>query len=191
MIHSLILPLTFDVNLMQRDLNQLESELWIDHFVKQNYEGQWSVIPLRSPETAKHPVMMIYSDPVCKKFVDTPFLKKLDYFSKILKSFQCPLKAVRLMKLSAGSKIKEHTDLDMDIESGTIRLHIPVQTNHQVDFRLNGDRVQLREGECWYLRLSDPHSVENRGKQDRVHLVIDAELNQWLKQFLLEENKIN
>ena len=41
-------------------------------------------------------------------------------------------------------------------------------------------RVVLSEGECWYLRLSDPHSVENNGQSDRVHLVIDAKVNPWL-----------
>jgi len=187
MIHNLKLPLVFDVDLMQQDLKQLESELWIDHFVKQNYEGHWSVIPLRSSATAEHPVMMIYSDPTCTEYIDTPFLEKLSYFSKILKSFQCPLKAVRLMKLSAGSTIKEHSDLDLDIDSGTIRLHIPVQTNLGVNFLLNGTKILLKEGECWYLRLSDPHSVENRGKYDRVHLVIDAKVNKWLAELLIEQ----
>ena len=32
-----------------------------------------------------------------------------------------------------------------------------------------------------YLRLSDPHSVANNGAADRVHLVIDAEMNDWLR----------
>ena len=35
-------------------------------------------------------------------------------------------------------------------------------------------------GSSWYLRLSDPHSVANRGAADRVHLVIDAVVNDWV-----------
>jgi mannose-6-phosphate isomerase-like protein (cupin superfamily) len=61
-----------------------------------------------------------------------------------------------------------------------VRLHIPVVTNDAVDFRLNGERVVLEAGSCWYLRLSDPHSVANRGTEDRVHLVVDAEVNDWV-----------
>ena len=38
----------------------------------------------------------------------------------------------------------------------------------------------LEAGSCWYLRLSDPHSVANRGTEDRVHLVVDAEVNDWV-----------
>jgi hypothetical protein len=37
----------------------------------------------------------------------------------------------------------------------------------------------MKEGECWYLRLSDPHSVSNKGNKDRIHLVIDIEVNSW------------
>ena len=68
------LPLQFDPKSLQMDLRRLEDADWIDHFVKQNYEGSWSVIPLRGPAHASHPVMMIYSDPGCTEFSDTPFL---------------------------------------------------------------------------------------------------------------------
>ena len=175
------LPLHFDVQRLQQDLEQLSSHEWIDHFVAQNYEGQWSVIPLRGPANATHPVMMIYSDPTCTEFADTPFLKNSNYFPIVLQSFHCPLQAARLMKLSPGSCIKEHTDLDLSLEEGCARLHIPILTHADVEFRLNGTRVILQEGECWYLRLSDSHSVANRGKTDRVHLVIDVTVNDWLK----------
>ena len=42
----------------------------------------------------------------------------------------------------------------------------------------------MGEGECWYLRLSDPHEVRNGGDTDRVHLVVDAVANDWLQQVL-------
>ncbi len=44
-----------------------------------------------------------------------------------------------------------------------VRIHIPVVTNDGVDFRLNGTRVVMPAGSSWYLRLSDPHSMANRG----------------------------
>lgn len=184
MLDRLKLELRFDPRLLQKDLQRLQSSDWIGHFVKQNYDGDWSVIPLRGPADATHPVRMIYSDPTCTEFADTPFLETSPYFRAVLDSFRCPLEAVRLMKLSPGSRIKEHTDHDLAVEYGTARVHIPVVTNEDVVFTLNGTRVMLREGECWYLRLSDPHSVENRGQVDRVHLVIDAQVNPWLKGLL-------
>jgi hypothetical protein len=178
------LPLKFDAPRMQEDLRQLPSTAWIDHFVEQNYQGQWSVIPLRGAASATHPIMSIYADPLCQEFADTPLLQNLQYFPKILRSIHCPLQSVRLMKLSPGSRIKEHRDLALDLESGSARLHIPVQTNERVDFRLNGVTVPLRAGECWYLRLSDPHSVTNQGQSDRIHLVIDVVVTSWLLEHL-------
>jgi hypothetical protein len=174
------LPFRFDPARLARDLAALGSNGWIEHFVRQNYEGDWSVIPLRAPAGARHPVMMIYSDPACHEFADTPMLAACAYFRQVLTTFAAPLRAVRLMRLTAGSIIKEHRDLELSFEEGTVRIHVPVVTNPAVDFRLNGRRVVLEAGSSWYLRLSDPHSVANRGATDRVHLVMDAEVNAWL-----------
>ncbi len=52
------LPFSFDAGLLARDLEALPGA-WIRHFVEQNYSGDWSVIPLRGPAGARHPVMMI------------------------------------------------------------------------------------------------------------------------------------
>ena len=178
------LPIGFDPERLAADLARLERVGWIDHFVKQNYQGSWSVIPLRAPAGEEHPVRMIYSDPSCREFVDTPFLAECPYFSEVLGAIDAPIDAVRLMRLSAGSVIKEHTDHDLAYEHGMARLHVPVVTNPDVAFYLNRRRVVMREGECWYLRLSDPHSVVNGGTADRVHLVIDARTSPWLDAML-------
>lgn len=174
------LPLRFDAAAMQADLRQFADSEWIRHFVTGNYDGDWSVLPLRSTATATHPVKMIYSDPTSDTYVDTPLLALCPSMATALASFACPLLSTRLMRLGAGSVIKTHCDVDLDVEHGRVRLHVPIVTNDGVDFRLNGERVTLREGECWYLRLSDPHSVTNGGATDRVHLVIDAVANEWL-----------
>jgi aspartyl/asparaginyl beta-hydroxylase (cupin superfamily) len=124
---------------------------------------------------------MIYSDPGCTTFEDTPMLAGSPYFREVLAAFACPLHAVRLMRLTPGSVIKEHHDNDLSFEQGMVRIHIPVVTNDGVDFRLNGTRCPMPAGSVWYLRLSDPHSVANRGMDDRVHLVIDAAVNGWVE----------
>ncbi len=175
------LPFTFDVSRLQADLQCFATGDWIDHFVRQNYEGSWSVIPLRGPADATHPVRMIYSDPTCTDFADTPFLTRTTYLPEVLRRFACPLAAVRLMKLSCGSLIREHTDLDLDAEGETARLHIPVQTHSGVEFVLNDTPILMNEGECWYLGLCDPHRVTNEGPDDRIHLVIDVTVNDWLR----------
>jgi Aspartyl/Asparaginyl beta-hydroxylase len=177
----LCLPFSFDPALLARDLRGIGTVDWTSHYVPQNYEGDWSIIPLRSKAGAKHPVMMISADPTCREFEDTPALAACPYFRDVLATFAAPLRAVRLMRLTAGSIIKEHTDLDLSFEDGTVRIHVPVLTNADVAFYLNHSRVVLEAGSCWYLRLSDPHSVANRGATDRVHMVIDAEVNDWVR----------
>jgi hypothetical protein len=174
------LPLRFDPASLARDLATLSSTAWVRHYVRANYEGDWSVIPLRAPAGETHPIRMINAHPTCRDFVDTPLLDPCPYFREIMATFNAPLHNVRLMRLTAGSVIKEHFDHDLSFEDGKVRLHIPVITNDAVDFRLNGMRVAMDAGSCWYLRLSDPHSVANRGSEDRVHLVIDAEANDWI-----------
>ena len=180
----LLLPLRFDPARLAADLGRLEDSAWIDHFVKQNYEGSWSALPLRGPAGESHPIRMIYPNPSCRDFVDTPLLDGCPYFREVLAAFGSPLESVRLMKLAAGSSIKEHADHDLAFESGTVRLHIPVVTNPGVEFHLNGERVVMRAGECWYLRLSDPHSARNGGGADRVHMVIDARVDDWMREML-------
>ena len=178
------LPFTFDPDLLARDLHGLSAVGWTEHFVRQNYDGDWSVIPLRGAASAKHPVMMIYSDPTCTDFADTPMLAACPYFRQVLDTFKTPLLAVRLMRLTPGSVIKEHNDMDLSFEDGTVRIHVPVVTNAGVEFYLNRSRVVLDAGSAWYLRLSDPHSVVNGGSSDRVHMVIDAEVNRWVADIL-------
>lgn len=174
------LPLFFDEPRLRADLARLAAADWTDHFVPEHYEGRWRVAPLRAPADAVHPIQMIYPNPGCDAFVDTPILARCRYFQEVLAAFECGLEAARLMSLGPGSKIREHRDHELSVEEGVVRLHVPIVTGAAVCFYLNGEPVPMRPGECWYLRLSDPHRVDNDGPDERVHLVIDARVNGWL-----------
>lgn len=179
------LPFDFDPARLQADLGALDGG-WIDHFVRQNYTGSWTVLPLRHTAGATHPVMTIYTDPNATEFVDGPLLAQAPYLRAVLAAFRCPLQAVRLMRLTPGSRIKPHYDHDLAAERGTARIHVPVTTNRHVEFLLNGTPVAMAPGEAWYLRLADTHAVANRGTTDRVHLVIDCVINDWLRMMLVQ-----
>jgi len=58
-------------------------------------------------------------------------------------------------------------------------MHIPITTNRDVSFILDGETLDMKPGECWYLNVNHVHSVSNNGKTDRVHLVIDGQRNDW------------
>ena len=175
---TLRLPLTFDAARLQTDFACLTEQDWIPHFNRAYYEGDWSAVPLRSiGGRSDH----IYSDPVRRDFASTEVLKRCPYFEEVLGAFPCPLLAVRLLRLKSGSRIREHTDLNLGYEDGEIRLHVPVHTNPDVEFYLAGERVILAEGECWYVNTSLPHRVVNGGGADRIHLVIDCVVDEWVR----------
>jgi hypothetical protein len=175
------LSLSFAPERPAEDVARFSDGDWIGHFSTQNYDGRWDVLPLRAPAGATHPVLQIVTTPGAKAFCDTALLASSPHLREVLAAFACPLRSVRLMRLAPGSRLKEHTDHDLGFEDGSIRLHIPITTNPDVDFRMNGTRVAMEAGSVWYLRLCDPHSVDNRGATERVHMVLDAELNDWMK----------
>ena len=179
------LPFAFDPGPLVADLARIEPGEWIKQVIRSNYEGGWDVVPLRSPAGETHPLRLIHADPAASHFAGTAWLERLPAFRAALARFECPLRSVRLMRLTAGSRIKEHSD-DLDAEVGNLRLHVPVTTGPDVDFRLAGRRVEMAPGSVWYLRLSDPHSVANRGTTERIHLVLDATVNGWLARMLSE-----
>ncbi|RYD50649.1 MAG: aspartyl beta-hydroxylase [Sphingomonadales bacterium] len=179
------LGLRFDANLLADDLATLRPT-WRAHFVRANYEGDWSAFPLRAPAGETHPIRMLGAGTHVAEFVDCPALDATPYFRAVLSQILCPLRGVRLMRLARGSAIKEHSDPDMRVADGFARLHVPIATDTAVEFMLNRLPVTMTPGSLWYLRLSDPHSVTNRGSRDRVHLVIDVAANDWLRDRLAE-----
>jgi len=86
--------------------------------------------------------------------------------------------------LAPGPSIGEHRDYRLGHADGEVRLHVPITASPEVDFRLDGSRVQMRAGEAWYLDLNRPHSVANRGATDRVNLGVDCVVNDWLDEML-------
>jgi hypothetical protein len=181
------LPLALDPQRLAADLAALGATPWIQHFVPQNYEGDWSVIPLRAAKgTAdQHPIRQIYSDPAATEFEDTAALAPCPYFREVLAVLGPNVRSARLMRLAPGSVIKEHTDADLSAEEGTARLHVPITTNPDVVFEVNRRRADMAPGEVWYLRLADPHRVANRGSADRIHLVVDVAMGERLEALML------
>jgi hypothetical protein len=180
MIQYLLLPFHFDVTRMQEETNAAAESQWKQHYQTLHYTGSWSGIPLRS-STGKADDLYI-SPHAGSEYRDTVFLKQSPYLQEVLSVFKCPLKAVRLLKLDAGAVIKEHRDADLCFEQGGVRLHIPVVTHDDVLFYTDKERLIMREGECWYVNFNLPHSIQNNSKTDRVHLVIDAVVNDWVTQ---------
>lgn len=179
-IKYLKLPFFFDAGLLQQEVNALSALPWLPHYQVKHYEGEWTAIPLRSIGGKADDVIIYPTDN--RDYRDTVFLDNSPYIKEALQHFKCPLQAVRLLKLNAGSIIKEHRDAELNFEKGEIRLHIPVYTHADVQFMLDKESMSLKEGECWYMNFNLPHAINNKSTVNRVHLVIDALVNDWVKE---------
>lgn len=163
---------------MQQEVNNLAVNHWKLHYQKKHYEGEWSAIPLRSVNGAIDDIMV--SPLENPPYANTILLDECPYIKEVLSHFHCPLLAVRLLKLNAGAIIKEHRDHDLYFEKGEMRVHIPVVTHELVDIFLDKEKIKLKEGECWYMNFNLPHALQNNSPIDRIHLVIDASVNDWV-----------
>ena len=180
MISVLKLPFSFDADALKSDAGRFTSDEWTAHFNVHNYEGDWSGIALRAAGNAR---VALYPDPTADSYVDTENLARCSYVPTVLQTFDCNLESVRFLRLGPGSRIREHRDYDLSFEDGLARIHIPVATNNDVEFFLAGQRQNMHPGEAWYLNFNLNHNVENKSSQDRIHLVIDCVVNDWLRRF--------
>ena len=180
MISTLKLPFTFDVRSIQDELNTFGPNEWEPHFNKQYYEGDWSGIALRAAADAH---VALYPDPTVERYVDTSALSKCPSVTDVLAQFKCETESVRFLRLAPGAEILEHRDYKLSFEDGVARVHVPVRTTSGVEFLLDGKRVEMGEGEAWYLNFNLRHSVKNNGDSERVHLVIDCIVNDWFASF--------
>lgn len=109
----------------------------------------------------------------------TPIIKDQSIMSEIrsiisdLEQRMCGKAArVLLIKLDANKNVTEHTDSG-DYLNTVRRFHIPIITNDNVFYTVNGEKINMKQGECWEINNRKPHSVDNNSNEDRVHLLID------------------
>ncbi|PST81839.1 hypothetical protein C7T94_18405 [Pedobacter yulinensis] len=179
MIVSARLNIKVPINELREEVARTLDQAWQNHYKPSDFTGSWTVIALRAPGGN---AAMPYADAGnLGSFQDTPLLGKLPAMQRFLAGLPAGLRAVRLLNLAPGSAVNTHRDYELAFERGEMRLHIPIFTNDRVRFTLKGSPLFMNTGECWYINANLPHSVSNEGDSDRVHLVIDCEVNEWLE----------
>lgn len=171
---------------IQRDLCNIPQN-WTAHFNTLHYEGSWTVLPLRTPGGTDNILPDLTNN---DHFEDHPNMMLFPYIKSFIEEMKCELMSIRLLRLAAGSVIKQHRDMELAFEKGEARLHIPIKTNAGVEFYIQNERVIMNEGECWYMNANLPHRVTNNGNTDRIHLVIDCKVNPWLEKLILNTDMI-
>ena len=79
---------------------------------------------------------------------------------------------VTLVRLKAGGSIAEHRDMNFSL-THSHRIHLPIVTNDEIWFSVGNETINMREGQLYEINNRRLHSVENKGADDRVHLILD------------------
>jgi len=177
--HTCRLPFDFTALDFAADLAAIAPDDWVAHFNTGYHDGGWSGVALRAPGGDARRLTADSSNRL--SYIDTPALTRCPVIASVLQRFACPLETVRLLRLTPGGQIREHHDPGLRYENGVARLHVPLLTNDASEFYLDNRRVVMVRGTCWYLNFDLPHRVQNLGATDRIHLVIDAQVNDWLR----------
>lgn len=176
-IKHALLNIPVAVKSIQKEIETLQSFYWAPHLNKHDYEGGWDVLSLRSPGGTMNTLAESQND---EGYADTPLLERCLTVRSLLDGLQCEKLSARLLNLQAGAVIKEHTDKELYFEKGEARLHFPIITNPFVEFYLDNERLQMQEGSCWYINANLTHRLANKGNSNRIHLVVDCIVNDWL-----------
>jgi hypothetical protein len=164
---ALCLPLRFDSARLLEDLGRMDRSWWGVHRGPY-HDGRWEMIALRAPAGE-------LSNQTSRggEFTETEAGRRCHYLPEVLGAFPGRLNRVRFLRLRAGGRIHRHSDPMHRIDPDLIRIHVPVLTNDDVAFHVDGRRLRMREGEAWIVDVRFPHEVWNGGQTDRIHLVID------------------
>lgn len=173
------LPVQVDLPLLLAALGAIGEDDWQPHFNQHYYAGDWSGVPLIAADDAPIPLGhgAGAAVPASTWLRDTRWRQGLQVL-------ELDIRSARLLRLGPGAKIHEHRDYDLDGEDADLRLHVPLLSPPQVDFMLDGQRIPMAAGECWFLDLARRHSVHNRDRSVRIHLVVDCRPGPWVNRLI-------
>lgn len=104
----------------------------------------------------------------------------INYFSEELKTCYEIIKQyysgqpyrVMITELIANKNIDLHVDVGYHLEN-THRIHLCIKTNENVDFIVDGEKIELKEGTLFEINNQKQHAVFNYSDENRLHLIID------------------
>jgi hypothetical protein len=175
------LPVAVDLPLLLQALAAIGEDAWRVHFNSDYYVGDWSGVALVSAADALTELSPGRGEPLLR----APWLRDVRW-QQGLRNLPLEIVSARLLRLGPGGQIHEHRDYDLGGPDADLRLHMPLLSPPQVDFMLDGQRIPMLAGECWFLDLSRPHRVDNRDTRARVHLVLDCRPGDWLEQAIAD-----
>jgi hypothetical protein len=157
------LPLRFDVARLSQEVSALPASAWDRHPTGFAGNSAARLISVGGQE----------NDTVAGAMQPTAHLLACPYVQQVLASFGVVWSRSRLMKLAPGAIVPEHADVNYHWFT-RVRIHIPIWTQPEVLFYCGDQVVNMKAGEAWVFDNWRLHKVENRSREERVHLVADT-----------------
>ena len=179
MQNAIKLPFQFDADRMKQELESISDSFQPirNQYTKNSLIGTHLILPNLNGELNEKGESFYLSDE----------LQKCPYLQKVLNTFQCNKFTFRSQNLLPGGTIEKHDDGDKGLKHNWIRLNIPVATNEDVYTYFNGERIPMKNGECWLPDVTKVHEMFNRSDETRWLLLMDCELNDWWKEILKKQ----
>ena len=157
------LPISFCAETLADEVRALPLSAWQPH--PGGFVGN-EAVPLITPGGA-------LTDGFEGPMAATPPLLRCPYIMEIMAELGCVWGRSRLMGLAPRREVPAHVDSHYYWRTHH-RLHIPVITNPGVSFTCGDETVHMAAGECWMFDSFRFHDVQNRGTEQRIHLVLDT-----------------
>ncbi|MDP9193664.1 MAG: TIGR03032 family protein [Acidobacteriota bacterium] len=158
------LPLTFDAARLVEEIAAFEERDWRPH--PQGYPGN-SALPL----------IAVNGDPddddVKGPMRATKHLDRCPYLRQVLAAFHAVWGRTRLMRLDGNAEASAHADTNY-YWTRHARVHVPIVTGDDVEFRCGDASVHMAAGEAWIFDTWRIHNVINPHPTRRIHLVADT-----------------
>jgi aspartyl/asparaginyl beta-hydroxylase len=157
------LPIRFSAEALAKEVRALPKAAWTPH--PTGFVGNEAV---RLVTPGGHD-----TDAMDGPMAPTPHLLSCPYTMETMAALGGVWGRSRFMGLGAGAEVPEHIDSSYYWRTH-LRIHIPVITNPDVTFTCGGTSVHMAAGDCWAFDSFRLHDVQNKGDEQRVHLVIDT-----------------
>jgi hypothetical protein len=161
--HFYRLPVRFDVERLRAEVEALPADAWSRH--PSEYEGNTAARLITVGGTQ--------NDSVGGEMQPTQALLASPYLQQVLASFATVWSRSRLMRISGGGSVPQHSDMNYHWYH-RVRVHIPVITRPEVRFHCADQNVHMAAGEAWIFDNWREHKVLNPARDARIHLVADT-----------------
>jgi hypothetical protein len=160
-----------DFSIINQTLEEIKNYDWQPVWADKRYAGEhWMTCPL------------------IEEYQKTPNYNLFILASIVEKEMKCRVKNLMFYAMLPGGDIPPHRDMVGNVGFGGLRLHVPIITNDKVNFIVDSKKVNMGVGELWALDTSYMHSVTNFGPTNRIHLVMDVIVNEWVENLLPPKN---